>query len=300
MTRAERGVTLVELIVTIVLIGIVSATVGLFLVPALTAGRDVERRAALVEAADSALRRMARDVRIALPNSVRISSAAGSFALEMIPTADGAKYCSTAGVSDCNGAAELLSFTGLDASFDVLGCFRNPTFIASSGTAAFRLVIGDLDGSAYAAAGTNAVMTPVGRVINLAVVQPAGTCGVGTSRHRLTLNAGHQFPVPSVNDRLFVVQAAAMPVTYLCNATTGTLTRYAGYAVTGAQPTNPAVAPLNAAASIAQVTGNISRCGVLGNTASVRYTGLVTLQLGVSAGGEAIELLHQVQLDNST
>ena len=51
--------------------------------------------------------------------------------------------------------------------------------------------------------------------------------------------------------------------------------------------------------SIAQVSGNISRCGVLGDTISVRATGIVALQLGVAADNEAIELLHQVQLDNS-
>lgn len=296
--RAQRGVTFVELIVTIVLIGIVSVTVGLFLIPAFTANLVAERRAALVEAADSALRRMARDIHIALPSSVRITPTASGFALEMIPTADGGKYC-VAGSANCNtvGANAILTIGVADSVFEVLNCFRNTAFIAATGTAQYRLVVGDLDGSVYAGTG---VISPAGRNLTIAV-QPAGTCGVtANSRHRVTISGlAHIFPNSSVNERLYVVQVAALPVTYICNTTTGTLTRYAGYAIPAAQPTNPAAAPLSAATSIAQVAGNVSRCGVLGNTASVRNTGLVTLQLGVAAGGEVIELLHQVQLDNS-
>ena len=294
----RRGATLIELVVTIVLLGIVSVTIGVFLMPAFTANQAVERRAMLVESAESSLRRMARDIRIALPNSVRISATATTFAIEMVPTADGGKYC-TAGLANCAGAAQLLDLTVSDASFDILGCFRNPAFIAASGTAAYRLVIGDADGSLYAAAGAPAVITPAGRNITI-TVQPAGTCGLLTSRHRVAISGGgHQFLNPSVNERLYVIQVAALPVSYLCDGTAGTLRRFSGYALQAGQPTNPNAAPLSTATSIAQVSGNISRCGVLGDTISVRATGIVALQLGVAADNEAIELLHQVQLDNS-
>ena len=143
LSRAQRGVTFVELIVTIVLIGIVSVTVGLFLIPAFTANLVAERRAALVEAADSALRRMARDVRIALPSSVRITPTASGFALELIPTADGGKYC-IAGSANCNtvGANAVLAVGAPDSIFEILGCFRNAAFIAASGSAGKILIIG--------------------------------------------------------------------------------------------------------------------------------------------------------------
>jgi MSHA biogenesis protein MshO len=292
----QRGVTLIELIVTIVLLGIVSAVVSLILLPVFTANQSIEQRAELVE---SSLRRMAREIRIALPNSVRVSSTVTTFALEVIPTVDGGRYC-IAGLANCAGAIQQLNFAAADTSFDILGCFRNAAFIAASGSNAYRLVIGDLDGSVYSSTVSPGVMTVAARTITIAV-QPAGTCGVTAgSRHRITLSApGHQFSNPSANERLYVIQANAVPVSYLCNSATGTLMRYSGYAMQAGQPTNPAALPLSAATSIAQISANISRCGVLGDTASVQSTGIVALQLGVASGSEAIELLHQVQLDNS-
>jgi len=295
----ERGITLIELIVTIVLLGIVSVTIGVFLMPAFTANQALERRAGLVDAAESSLRRMARDIRIALPNSVRISPTANGFAIEMIPTAAGGKYC-IAGLANCAGAAQLLDMTANDASFDILGCFRNPAFILANGTPAYRLVIGDLDGSVYAVPGAQAVISPAGRNIGV-IVQPAGVCGVGASRHRITISGGgHRFLNASVNERLYAIQVAAVPISYVCNTATGTLRRYAGYGLPRAtQPTNEVAAPLSTAPSIALVSNNINRCGVLGDTDSVRATGIVTLQLGLAGTNETIELLHQVQLDNS-
>jgi MSHA biogenesis protein MshO len=293
--KLARGATLVELVITIVLLGVVSVTIGAFLVPTFTANRAMERRAGLVDAAESSLRRMARDIRIALPNSVRISSTATTFAVEMIPTADGGKYC-TAGLANCGaGAQQVLAIGAGDSTFEILGCFRNPAFLAATGTAQYRLVVGDLDGSAYAGTG---VISPALR--NITIVATANPCGTGSNRHRVTISgAAHIFPNASVNERLYVVQVTALPVSYVCDSAAGTLRRFSGYALQAAQPTNPNAAPLSAATSVAQITGNVSRCGVLGDTNSVRTTGIVALQLGVAADNEAIELLHQVQLDNS-
>jgi MSHA biogenesis protein MshO len=296
--KLARGATLIELVITIVLLGVVSVTIGAFLVPTFTANRAMERRAGLVDAAENSLRRMARDIRIALPNSVRISTTATTFAVEMIPTVDGGKYC-TAGLANCNtvGANAILTIGAADTNFETLSCFRNTAFVTAAapvgGSNAYRLVIGDLDGSAYAGAGV--ITTGNIRV----TVQPAGTCGAATSRHRVTITGGHNFPNSSVQERFYVVQVAAAPVSYLCDSAAGTLRRFSGYALQAGQPTDPNAGPLNAATSIAQITGNVSRCGVLGDTNSVRTTGIVALQLGVAADNEAIELLHQVQLDNS-
>ena len=297
--QLARGATLVELVITIVLLGIVSVTIGAFLVPTFTANQAMSRRAKLVDAAENSLRRMARDIRVALPNSVRISTTATTFAVEMIPTADGGKYC-TSGLAACGAtAARVLNIGGGDAAFDIIGCFRNPAFIAASGTSQYRLVVGDLDGSVYSAAGATGVITSAGRNITITVAG-GGACGVGTRRHHVAISGGnHTFPNGSTSERLYVVQAAAMPVSYLCDSAAGTLRRFSGYTMQAGQPTDPNAGPLNAATSIAQVTANVSRCGVLGDTNSVKTTGIVALQLGVAADNEAIELLHQVQLDNS-
>ncbi len=303
-----NGFTLVEMIITIALLGIIATTLGVFIVPAVTGQQALERRAALVEAAESALRRMARDIRISLPNSVRITNTGSGFALEMIPTADGGKYCAT-GLANCAGAAQLLDFSASDTDFDIVGCFRNAAFTgASFPSTAFRLVIGDSSGSVYSAAGSPAVITPSGTSITLSTVNGGGSgsgaCGTSsgastTHRHHLAITGGHQFSSQSTRQRMFVVQDAAVPVTYLCDTTPQTLRRFAGYAMQAAQPTDGSSAPLSAASSIAQITGDVSACSITSTTADVQNTSIVTLSVTVSRAGESVRLMNQVQLDNS-
>jgi MSHA biogenesis protein MshO len=296
------------MVVSIVLLGIVSITIGAFMLPAINAHRDVERRAALVDATESALRRMSRDIRLALPNSVRIVPVGSGFAIEMIPTIDGGKYCAT-GVANCTGTSQLLDFTASDADFDLIGCFRNAAFTgASFPSTAFRLVIGDSTGLVYSASGSPAVVTPSGANITLSTVNGggsgSGTCGTssGTNtshRHHLFIaGGGHQFSTTSARQRVFVVQT---PVTYICNPSAGanTMVRYAGYAIQSSQPTNAAAAPLSTAPSIGRVAGNVSSCSVTTTTADVQSRSVLTLTLALTSSGESVQLLSQVQLDNS-
>ena len=73
----ERSVTLVELAVTIVIVGIIVAAVIFFLSP-MQQSADIAMRAELSDIADNALQRIGRDVKLALPNSVRTVSPAGA------------------------------------------------------------------------------------------------------------------------------------------------------------------------------------------------------------------------------
>ena len=130
--NVHRGFTLIEMVVAIIVLGIVGITFGLFIVPAMNANQAVERRAALVDSAEIAVRRMARDIRIALPNSVRVSYVLGTgFAIEMIPTIDGGRYC-LGSDANCAGAAQILAIGSSDTDFDILGCFHNATFTGAS------------------------------------------------------------------------------------------------------------------------------------------------------------------------
>jgi len=314
--KRSAGFTLAEVVISIVVLGIVSVSFGVFILPAITAQQDVQRRAVLVDAAESALRRMSRDIRISLPNSVRLTNtiAGGSgFAVEMIPTADGARYC-TSGTADCDATGELL-IGSADLIFDVLGCFRNaafaPTIIPTTfSTAAYRLVVGSTDSLIYTATGASEVITPVGAVTS-SIFPGTGAsptqCGTlsGTAntynRHRITL-ASHTFPTASPRQRVFVIEDAVAPVTYICNFSTGTLTRYAGYKnglaySTGAQPTDPSVAPLAGLGRL--VTANISACNATSDEATVQTSAVVTLSLTLAQAGETVQLLKQVQIDNS-
>ncbi|MBY0437205.1 MAG: type II secretion system GspH family protein, partial [Burkholderiales bacterium] len=67
------GFTLVELVVAIVLLGIVALMVTTFATGAMQSYLDAERRAELVDGTETAMRRLQRDVRLSLPNSVRVA-----------------------------------------------------------------------------------------------------------------------------------------------------------------------------------------------------------------------------------
>ena len=79
----NHGFTLVEAIIVIVLTGILAGVVAVFLVIPVTGYFDVARRAELTDTADTALRRISRDLRLALPNSIRVTSC--NTAIEFIP-----------------------------------------------------------------------------------------------------------------------------------------------------------------------------------------------------------------------
>ena len=118
MTR-QSGFTLIELVVTLVISAIVVSFVSVFISGPVRGFMDQARRARLVDAADSALQRIGRDVRRALPNSVRTTSAGGVVALEVLSTVDGGRYRA----QPPGTAAQVLDFAGADGSFNVLGPF---------------------------------------------------------------------------------------------------------------------------------------------------------------------------------
>ena len=287
MTSRRRGFTLMETVVVIVVLGVMGVSLGMFILPMLTSQQAMQNRAALVDSAETALRRMARDIRIALPNSLRVTNAANGFTLEMIPTVDGGRYCN--GDGDCNNN---LTIGAADTVFDVLGCFRNATFAASPG-AGYRLVIGDSTGSAYSGA---AVITPTGTSIALSIWPGTGAtptvCGSNSAaanssnRHRVTLSAAQTFPSSSPRRRVFVVSTA---VAYICDTTAQTLTRYSGYTIGNAPTTGTA----------ALVTDKVTACSVTSTTGQVQASGIVTLGLTLTNASETVTLMHQAQLDNS-
>src|SRR4051812_17426307 len=108
-----RGFTLIELIVVVMLTGIIGATLATFIVPLVKGFTAQTQRAALVDAAETALRRMTRDIRLAVPNSVRIATTGSGYAIEMVPTVDGGRYCAS-GLADCT-AAQAIDFTVADS-----------------------------------------------------------------------------------------------------------------------------------------------------------------------------------------
>ena len=66
--------TLIELVIVIAISSIIAVGMAAFIARPIEAYVDAARRAELTDIADTALRRMTRDLRTALPNSIRVAT----------------------------------------------------------------------------------------------------------------------------------------------------------------------------------------------------------------------------------
>lgn len=287
--RRLRGFTLVEMVIVIVITGIIGAMVAVFIRVPVQAYVDVTARAALADTADTAARRLTRDVRLALPNSVRVS-ANGQY-LELLLTRTGGRYLSD---SDPPGLGEVLGFDPTrtyTSSFVVVGAMPADALGTRQAIRAGDQVVVYNLGTAYTPNDAYACSAATG--CNRAIV-------TAVAGNVVTLKdppfAQLPAPQPSPSNRFQVVST---PVTYACNLTDGTLTRYAGYAIQASQPVVAEAAPLLKGALLArQVAGCRFSYGILANVQS----GLVNidLSLGVANSNTGIlRLVQQVQARNT-
>jgi MSHA biogenesis protein MshO len=288
----QRGFTLIELIVVIVITAIVAGMVTVFIRAPVQSYLDVSARAELADAADTASRRITRDVRLALPNSVRVTPD-GKY-LELLLTKTGGRYLSE---------DDDLSVTpGNVLAFDPLTPVSKPnifTIVGAAPSGLQTIVPGDF-----------IVVNNLGDQPPVDAYNCSGQCNraqvASISGNDVTL-VSNPFVVqtPAMPSLSYRFQVVSMPVTYFCapNASgTGTLTRYAGYAIQAAQPVSAAAAPLSGAPSAALMAMQVADCDFSFDTLPNLQRGLVSVSLTLGApGGNAgqITLVQQAQVNNS-
>ncbi len=290
---AQQGFTLLELIVVMVLLGILATGAGLLINRPIEAYQDQQRRQMLVDAAEMALRKLATDIRHALPNSLRVvDNSPDGWVLELVPAVDAGRY------RDENGgghdtADDRLEFTAADDAFNLMGGFtRLSAASPAAAYPAYRLVVyNTAPWQIYpqAASGSNPGV----------VSQPGFSLLSNASEPRLRLDVAHRFPLASPAQRVYVVE---QPVSYVCDAAAGTLTRYAGYGFVASQAAIDSDAELAArpGVEVARMTRHVDACGILYQPGSALRSGLVTLRLGLSdSRGGRVSLLHQVHAANA-
>ena len=278
-----------ELILVIVLLGIMASGAGLLITSPIDAYSDQVRRQLLVDQAEMALRQIARDVRKALPNSIRITP--DGRALEMVNTSDGARYRDEAGV-EFSAATHILDFTSADTEFNFLGSLNQPASSALSANQ--RLVIyntapANIYNDAVSGASLG-IITPFGTVMDLTEV----TMG-GEVEHHLELDTPFQFSQQSPGQRVFIVDG---PISYICDPASGRITRYSDYDYADLQPTGAPGLEFDGPVVDGPVVTQVIACSFNYTAGTAQRGGLITLEISLSDSGETVTLLHQVHVGN--
>ncbi len=290
----QAGFTLIELVVTITLTAIVALLASRNITAPIQGFIDLSRRAALVDEGDLALSRMAREIRLALPNSVRITDGAStpppmtlcvatggsSCAVEVLRTLDGSRYRETV---DSVGAGDTLDFTAATDTFDVLGNMPNIGSIAAgagslndcqTGTADCLVIYNLGFAGADAYSGDN--IAGIVATAPMEFIRPAA------------------FPFPSPNQRFHVVD---MPVTFTCNSASGNITRYEDYTIAAAQVLVPG-------GTSSLLAGNVSSCIFTYDQGAGSRNAVLTAEITVSrfnsssGNNESIRMVEQIRVPN--
>lgn len=259
----------------IVVTGVLFAVVGRFIVQPVQGYMAAVARAGLVDTADLSLRRISRDLAIALPNSVRVTTS--GLGLELIPTTGAARYATESG--------DRLEFGTVDSSFDIVG---PPLHVTASQQLVFYNLGPNVSGSnAYADNSSAAAQAASNR-------RTAANAAGSASTIQLSSLAG--LPVGDYAPP-YRVTAVSSPVSYRCDLSAGTLTRYQGYGFIATQPDPPA----NGSNAVLATGVTACRFSVEGTLVAARAA-LVNLQLTLSGNTsthtESVSLQHAVYVSN--
>ncbi|MYN30031.1 PulJ/GspJ family protein [Duganella levis] len=300
--KRVRGFTLVEAIVVMVLTGILAGIMVLFIRNPVNSYVDTAARAELTDVADIALRRMTREIRTAVPNSIRLNIVGNTSFLEFIPSHAGGRY-----LAKEDGAAPVsppgaqqhqwLDFTNAATQFEVVGPMPPAPYAIVRGD--FIIIsnfgTGFTNGDAYALNANNRAV--VGQVNNKVIT--------------LTNNPFASVTPPASNR--FIV--AGQPVTFACTndpvTGRGQLRRFSNYDFPPNQ-VDPGTLNLLGQSTPQQVQMTLMADNVVGCNFSVvamanRQAALVGLGIalarakpGAAANDlETVTLAQQIHVDNT-
>ncbi len=261
-----RGFTLVELIVVMVLMGILAGSVTVFFKPAVEAFFDARRRADMTDAADTALRKMAQDIRRTVPNSLNLiaplydaTHAAACF--QVVPAIGGGRYRTDIDTADASAVA--------------LNDSSSPPYrmsvLATQGTTPATghvVVINNQNGDDVYSGGSRATITALG---------PPPTLGANPTA------SGYK------GGRFQLVSNLETSVMYACANNTLTRKALTDFTKRTACETDGVL-----------VAGNVSECTFeYGDAGATDGLLSMTLVLKHSASGESITLKYGVHVDNT-
>lgn len=278
-----RGFTLVELVMVIALASVVAVMVSSVLSRPLEGFMAQSRRAELTDMAAIALNRMTRDIRLAVPNSLRQPDAN---TLELMPIHEAGRYRGT-----------QLEDGGV--RYDPPRCPPAP------GQCRIEVLSPLFDGASVAAAKWMVIYN-IGAPSAGSTVWPTlavaddGSGAVITPKTEFSLQAGNvlefggngfaAFRYASPQHRFYLAKEV---VGYKCVTEDGeTSLRRASFSDLRAAGTYEY-------GNARWLVGSVSRCRISYTPGTNTRNALVTIELGVKKGGEEVVLLQQVHVDNA-
>lgn len=213
IARPARGFTLIELIVVIVVGAIVAGSVALFMRPAIDSFVGTRVRSDIADQADTALRRIQRDVRRAVPNSLRVPS---NQCFELVPSASGGRYRMGPDVtndspSPCSASTNPSTCAAWVDTSDTTSLFDTLSPLATTPSVGDWVVFNNQNGNDVYEGNNRSAITSVAST-------PATTQGYT----RLGINALQISP--GYNGGRFTVVSQSEPsVFYVCSGADGTV-----------------------------------------------------------------------------
>lgn len=277
--RSAGGFTLVESIIVILLIGALAAVSAVFVVQPFVASRDMTRRAELVDAAETTLDRMTREIRLAVPNSVRING--DGDALEFLRSKTGGRYRR---LFKGDGSGDPLDTTGPADTFDVLAGLPQDRTVDTRAAgrdcatnAGDCIVVNNADTAGFDAYEGDTVAALVG--------PKTGPDELGFDTGE---SSGPAFRSHSPNQRFQVFDTV---VSYVCSG--GEITRYYDYGLDSTQQVPPSGGSDNLLAR------DITACSFDYDDGAGQRHGLVTLDITIQREGETVRLVDQAHVVNA-
>ena len=274
---AQRGFTLVELVVVLTLLGVIGS-IGATLVTRIVAGQQDNRgRLTLAQAADGALARIANEFESALPNSTRVTVNAAGTWIEWVPVQDAGRWRQAPDTVSGTPGDILDLGNAADNGFDVIGTALGTP--AADAQLVFTN-LGTTEADAYSGSSRR-----------------AGLSVTNSGRH-VNFTAAGALGADSGSARFFIV---GTPVTLACrNGADGTLQlqRISGYGWRAAQP----VSSTDVAGATATIVllNNLFSCSAAYGTALANI-GLLNLRVSLGDGSTSarMDFMQQLPVDNT-
>lgn len=263
-TINSRGFTLIELIITIVLISILAISLSNITRESVFGYIDAKDRVRFSQSAKWVTERISREVREALPQSIRVGVSGNIHCVEFMNIVNASTYL------DLPASGAVTSFNAVD--FDLAFSAGLLIAIMPIDPSSIYLVSGTL--------GNVASITDTGNQVNI------------------TLSGPTNFNRRSPQNRFYLLNS---PVAFCLNDNNGEINRYTGHAINAAQQFPPTGGTIELMAENYSVNGTVFnyQAGTLSRAGLLQ----INLQLqnrnrNLSGNSESFEVFHEVHVRN--